>query len=323
MVRVLKIIKHRDYQGLYRLAKAKPGLVRGLFGVSGQDYYEFTTEGVLLPGVFLNLEWHCFMTIFKTLESDSKFKSSPEYTTYLTLKEEDQAHKHEELIKDYEKYRLMKIQQWTRGFQVQERSMFDKAGEIVDVFMNREIEKIYRQVEKEQVRKRVAEIRHEQQSIHEATAMLAEDAFFWVEDNILDSLFDHYTTSLINKMLEIPECRKGLLQYSGFLKTQSRHMQIDHSVKTGKEEWFTEFYKNARKSEKGALPLDSLKSVITIQRRVRGILQRKKVRKLFMKTYVKMYDPTANAAFYKNQKTGEVSWSRPAMTKHLYHKSNW
>jgi hypothetical protein len=94
-------------------------------------------------------------------------------------------------------------------------------------------------------------------------------------------------------------------------------------INTGKEEWFVDFYKGARKHEKGAVPPGGATAVVTIQRHMRGVLGRKKARKVFMQVYVKMFDSYANAAFYQNTRTGEASWTRPLMTRHLYHKSNW
>ena len=67
-------VNHAYTTGLYRLCKAKAGLMRGLLGVSGQDYYEFTTEGVLAPDTFQHLEWHCFKELFDSVERDSRFR---------------------------------------------------------------------------------------------------------------------------------------------------------------------------------------------------------------------------------------------------------
>jgi hypothetical protein len=216
------------------LAKAKPGMMRGLLGVAGQDYYEFTTDGILSPDVFQQLEWHCFSTLFQSVDRDERFKESAEFGVYKQLLEDDKVHRQEEFVKDYEKYRLLTIRHWTRGFCDGERAMFEKAGEIVDIFMKREVDAIYKKIELEQVRKRTIEVRHAEQSAYEATTLLTEDVYFWVEDSTLDTLFEHYTVSLINKMLEIPECRKGLLQYGGFLKAQTRHMHLDTSKDAGK-----------------------------------------------------------------------------------------
>lgn len=91
----------------------------------------------------------------------------------------------------------------------------------------------------------------------------------------------------------------------------------------GKEEWFTEFYKGARQGEKGAIPLHGASAVVVIQRHMRGVLGRKKARKVFMQVYVKMFDSHAKAPFYQNTRTGESSWTRPRMTHYLYHRSNW
>lgn len=323
MLSTLATVKHKEHKGLYRLTRAQPGIIRNLLGVGGRDYHEFTTEGVLLPDIFLHLEWHCFLKIFHAAENNGKFYESAEYQTYQALKEIDREHRHEEYIQDYEKYRILKIRQWTRAFCDNERAMYHKATEIVEVFMKREIELIYKQIERNAVKERVKEVRHDQQRIHEGTTLLTEDVCFWTEDDVLESLYEHYTTSLINKMLEIPECRKGLLQYSGHLKTQSRHMHIENNTKIGKEEWFTEFFTEARNSEKGAIPMNGAKSAVVIQKRMRGVLGRKKAKKVFMQTYVKMFDSYANAAYYQNVRTGESSWTRPLMTRHLFKKANW
>jgi len=279
---------------------------------------------VLPPDVFQALEWHCFMKVFMALEADMRFKRSLEYSTYSQLCVVDKAHRQAELVKDYEKYRLLLIQQWTRGFCTQEKAYMDKAAEIVEVFMKRELELLYKQAEKKSVKERVQEIRHAQQEQHEGAKMLTEDVVYWAEDNILDDLYEHYTTALINKMLEVPELRKGLMQYSGHLKAQSRHMHIDvNNGKHGKEEWFQEMFSSARQSEKGALPPNASDHAVVIQKRMRGVLGRKKARKLFMQRYVKLFDAQSNCAYYQNNVTGESSWERPLMTKHLYHKSNW
>jgi hypothetical protein len=75
--------------------------------------------------------------------------------------------------------------------------------------------------------------------------------------------------------------------------------------------------------EKGAMPLGAAKSVVVIQRHMRGVLGRKKAKRVFMKVYSKLFDPQARAPYYLNNKTGESSWTRPLMTHHLYKKSNW
>lgn len=233
---ILYIFRSICATGLYRTAKATAGFVRGLLGVSGQDYYEFTTEGVLPPDVFQHLEWHLFLTLFQAVEMDpeGRFKNSAEYTTYCTLQEEERAHRQEEFVQDYARYRLLTIQQWTRGFCEQERAMYARAGEIVEVFMKREVDAIYKRIELEEVHRRRVELRHREQAVYEAETLLVEDVYYWVEDNVLNGVYEHYTTSLINKMLELPELRKGLLQYGGFLKAQSRHMHLSANASTGK-----------------------------------------------------------------------------------------
>lgn len=160
ITQIHQAVKHRGHKGLYRKTRATAGMIRNLIGIQGRDYFEFTTEGVLPPDVFHQLEWHCFMKVFTAVENDMRFKRSNEYSMYAQLHVVDKSHRQEELVKDYERYRLMLIQQWTRGFCLEEKALMDKATEIVDVYMKREIDLIYRTVEKQSVRERVQEVRH-------------------------------------------------------------------------------------------------------------------------------------------------------------------
>lgn len=220
--------------GLYRRTRAPPGFVRGLLGVAGPEYFEFTTEGVLPPDVFQHLEWHCFQVLFKAVDQDMRFKASAEHATYLQLLDEEREHRHEEFVKEYEKYRLMTIRQWTGSFCDHERAMYLKASEIVEVFMRREVEYLYKQTERTEVHRRRVEIRHAEQAAHEAEMLLTEDVCSWVEEDTLESVYAYYVGSLVDRMLEVPELRKGVLQYGGLMKGHARHMQITPTLTGGK-----------------------------------------------------------------------------------------
>jgi len=326
MMEMLESVKMREHPGLYRLTKGRPGLIRGFLGVPPADYYEFATDDVLTPDVFDELEWACFLRVFNALEQEDRerWRASEEFNTYSKMREEETAHRRDEFIKDYEKFRLMKMDQWARSYIGIERRMFNKASEIVEIFMQREIDRLYKMWEKRLVHERVAEIRHEEQEIHESTALVRDEASFWVEEDMLDSLFTHYTSALIDKMLQIEDCRRGLLQYAGYIKATSRHMHIDPNAKSGKEGWFTDMFKEAQEAEDGAITSHThVHAVIIIQKRMRGVLARRRVRKLFMSTYEKHIDPDSGYPYYLNVITGESSWERPLMTHHLYHYSNW
>jgi hypothetical protein len=164
---------------LYRRAKAPAGFVRGLLGVSGADYYEFTTEGVLPPDVFQHLEWHCFCMLFHAIDGDVRFKESAEYAQFKQFQAAEREHRHEEFVTEYEKYRLMTVQQWTRTFCEHERAMYLKACEIVDVFLRREVDVVYKQIERQEVHRRRVELRHIEQATHETETMLVEDVYSW------------------------------------------------------------------------------------------------------------------------------------------------
>jgi hypothetical protein len=93
----------------------------------------------------------------------------------------------------------------------------------------------------------------------------------------------------------------------------------------------------SRKSSKkiaggaGSVPGDSafhispkeLSSLKRIQNACRGVLARNRVRRIFVKTYVKKWDNQYGAVFYANVKDGSSSWTPPKLYKHLFPGKSW
>ena len=344
-------VKNKDYSGYYRNKRTTIGLVGSLVGSSGSEYYEYTTEEILRPDAFDEVEWACFMHLFQVVEDrgggvrggdeiDEKlyFYNSDAYLKYKQMVDIEAGQRRAESLRLYEQTRKMKLEVWTRQFMEVERAMSRKALEAVHLFLDREVARHYEVVEKEQVRLRTEEKRHVEQSRHEFECAIVDDMVFFSETNIIDSIFDFYVVSLLDAMLKVPEMRKGLLQYAGFVKATSRHMKTeDPSADKRGDEWFNAFFSStkSKEEEKGkkknsndddyALAKRTTweAAAIKIQRRIRGYLGRKRARKVFIKAYVKLIDPASKRVYYFNNNSHTSSWNRPLITRHLLPHIKW
>ena len=353
-------VKNKDYSGYYRNKRTTIGLVGSLVGSSGSEYYEYTMEEILRPDAFDEVEWACFMHLFRVVEDRGAggggddineklyFYNSDAYLKYKQMVDIEAGQRRADSLRLYEQTRKMKLEVWTRQFMEVERAMSRKALEAVHLFLDREVVRHYEVVEKEQVRLRTEEKRHMEQSRHEFECAIVDDMVFFSETNILDSIFDFYVVSLLDAMLKVPEMRKGLLQYAGFVKATSRHMKTEDpgSDKRG-DEWFNTFFSSTKSKEeqKGTITKkknsnddDGLTSAgrgsqakrttweaaaIKIQRRIRGYLGRKRARKVFIKAYVKLIDPASKRVYYFNNNSHTSSWNRPLITRHLLPHIKW
>jgi len=66
-----------------------------------------------------------------------------------------------------------------------------------------------------------------------------------------------------------------------------------------------------------------LSALKRLQNVARGILARNRVRKIFVKTFVKKYDMQYACVYYANVKDGSSSWTPPALYKHLFQGKSW
>ena len=122
-------------------------------------------------------------------------------------------------------------------------------------------------------------IRHEEQRLREKSNAMAEDAVTWAEENILDDVWSYFLPRFLNTMLAKPDLVKGLLEYAGMLKF-TKKLSIDFGKKQD-DSWFDQFLTDSLETEKEVLPLNPLVAVARIQNRIRGVLARNRVRKLY------------------------------------------
>jgi len=210
-------VKNKDYVGYYRINRSSTGFLGSLVGSTGSEYYEYCTQEILRPDAFDEVEWACFMHLFHAIEGSRKddndgvaidddvvgavdgrvgdgvedehsFYNSEVYIKYKNAIDIESAQRKDESLRLYEQHRKMKIGVWTRHFMELEKAMASKALEAVLLFLDREVPRYYKIVEKEQVHARMEEKRHAEQSRYEFECAFVDDIVFHAESDILDGL---------------------------------------------------------------------------------------------------------------------------------------
>ena len=155
---------------------------------------------------------------------------------------------------------------------------------------------------------------------------------------------------------------RKMLNYSGLLKTKLKKKLIvmtEMNTKKGNgQEWLPDFVKQAAEMDTNGLvmnpsgyngsgssgsgggssggngngsgsgsgsgsQLDKNMAAVSIQKRMRGVFGRNRMRKIFVKTFVKQLDPESKAFYYVNLITNETSWTRPKFFVRLFPNSKW
>ena len=139
-----------------------------------------------------------------------------------------------------------------------------------------------------------------------------------------------------------------MLNYSGLLKSKLKKKLIvmtEKNVKKGNgQEWLPEFVKQATEMDTNSLSMnqsvdsggssasgnsgggsrvDQNMAAVCIQKRMRGVFGRNRVRKIFVKTYAKQLDPESKSFYYVNLITNATSWTRPKFFVRLFPNSKW
>ncbi|KAJ1423936.1 hypothetical protein B484DRAFT_398488 [Ochromonadaceae sp. CCMP2298] len=319
MVDLLKNVQARKHKGLYRPTQGRRGFMQ-MFGRSS-TYFEFSTDDVLTPDVFRELEWMCFMRVFTVVSQDPLWPQSGEFVQYVKWKEEEAVRRHADYILEYERYRLLKFGQWGRTFQAREKEAAEMAERVVFHILREEIETWFEGVERDAVRQRVAEVRHGEQEAHEGRQLVLDDAVFWVGENLMDSMYSHYTVALIDTMLRIPNVRVGLLEYAG-LTQRGMHFDFEDTA-VSKDAWFAQLFEQAKRHEELGTSSDMADACLVIQRAARGGIGRTVARKVFKKNFIKIEDPDTGYVLYHNKKTGRQSFEKPALAARLAPNAKW
>ena len=280
-------------------ARATASFWRRILGLGGAPYLKWTDEYTISPDMFDMLEWHALMKLYHTLINDEMYFTSPEYVEYLAIVMNDDKAREEALIEDYKQYRLSEILRWATSFKQQELAMSAFAFEIVDMVFDKESDMLFISQGLIGASEVVDVVRHDEQKKHEALQLTVDEALDWVFFDTMDAIYEFFVPSMINCMLQLPELRKGLLQYSGLLKDKKSSKLLKQQpalnsldAKKAKEKedaWFQPFFTAALDEESKSMPLEASVAVTRIQKIVRGAQGRKLAKREFAGTFFKKY----------------------------------
>lgn len=318
----------------------------------------WTPEMILLPSIFEDLEYACFKSLYLAFKhEEASFKLSSAYRDYEATLKHDQQLMEEELRRDYERSRWQIVRDWARHFKAYDNVIVARAEQVCDQITDDVVEHFWQRAARREVYRQGQVLHLTEQAAHEETALLRDEALGWTEENILTGIFDFYVRSFLTAMWDVPNHRKGMLQYSGLMKVNMRKRgpvgigggnEKGAGVRIGRSDaglgrliaevsetpskpvpaeefnvWFESFLAETVQRERATIPVTKDAAARCIQRRVRGMLARHVARKEFAKRYKKYFDDGVQAYYYHDSWTDEASWQRPRVFRYLYPHGNW
>ena len=284
----LKMVKYREFEGMYKIEHGKVSWWRWLLRMEGRQYEAWTTDNVVFADCLDEIEWRAFLHIFQQLERTG-FMSSPTGQQYLKEEEEAKTENISILLGLYRDFRYHNIVAWTKQFMIYEAKISALALEISNMVL--EVEET-RLVDKAVVLGTDAAtfaVMHEEQRVTEGGNLLADDSVFWAMEDMIEDVYEHFVHKTVEAMWEEPDSRKTLLEFAGYLrKSAQSRLLIKMNVKNKSHDWFNEFVNTAIEDEKKSLALDPDGASVVLQRRWRGVRGRNKARKIFVQVYRKM-----------------------------------
>lgn len=213
---------------------------------------------------------------------------------------------------------------WTKAFMVHEQRIVSLALHAANTVMAMEGIRILDSALYEGSCAQTFLIRHDQQKEHEGRALVADDTTFGAMEDMVEHLYETYVHAVVLGMWEDPEGRKSMLEFAGYLKPKPKsRLLVNMNVKNEGHDYFKKLMDDTIEEEKATIPLNTVTAAERIQRRVRGIFGRNKMKNVFVKMYSKAYDHHSGAYYYVNNSSGETTWERPSFMTHLFPDTNW
>ena len=325
LLRRIENVKTREFEGFYQRARLNPGTVRRVLGIDGRKYDCWTDDYVFVPDIINELEWLSFHTIFHAFEQhELEFKESTWGLDYARFAAAEASTKRAKLLDDYSAARLDGFKKWASSFKQVESEMFNKAEEVVCETIVSESDHLFEDLTEIVIVEMVFDQMYKEQIVHESVAMKVDETLTWVEENLFEEIYAFFVPKMLDAQLEVPEMRKGMLEYAGLIKLEmKRKMAIVLDRKSENKTWFEKWFATALEAEAAVQPLSHNEAVIRIQKTIRGFIDLKKVRMKFVNVYVKRFDSTVGACYYLNVVSNETSWERPSLYPRLFPKGSW
>lgn len=323
IVKKLEHVKNREFEGLYSLKTRQKGFLRRLFRLSGVKYEAWTAENIVSPDMYDEVEWWCMLQMSANFPIN-EFEASPEGLQLRAQNEASIAANEKALFDLYVEFRQRNFMFWTLEFVRQEKQLDAQAETLVNLCVASICDSVSYDTCNAATLEKVFVVGHDEQNSHEFTNLLVDDVVYWTTENIVEGVYAHFVKATVDTMWDIPDCRKQLLEFAGYLrKTAKARLLIDMKKKGMSYDWFEEFLTECLAEEKKSLPLNPDSAALAIQRRLRGNWGRSKARKVFVQTYMKRFDQSSGLHYYINISSGTSSWQRPLITRYIFPNSVW
>eukprot|EP01041_Mallomonas_annulata_P009771 gene9771-20318_t len=291
LLTTIERVKHREYEGFYKLHRGPPTGVRNMLGMSGEQYESWTTENIIPGDLFEILEWKTFLFLFNSLQNHN-FDNSDEAAVFRSSLVEIEKRQREAFFQDFLQYREMQMKRWTEDFIFEDTQRGNFADHVLEFYIN-----IAVNTEINHICKRAASeiafiaMQKEQKEV-ETIVLFLDDAMYWCTSNIIDELYEFYISILLNTMLEKKEFRKILFKFAEIIEPEiiqenKVEVEVEEDAPDDTNFWFSQFIEAAIHEETHALPIVPDVAATMIQKRVRGMLGRKIARRIFVTVYGK------------------------------------
>lgn len=280
----MDVVLKREYEGFYKLNLMNRGIIERILSFEGRTFEEWTTENIIPVELFNTMEYHCFCKLYK-LFTDPSCQNSEECLEILQLREQERA---EHKAADFELYKTLRKENfklWVFEFKVHESLLEDEAvcksleifEQTTDAFLNLLVDT--------EVQKMSLHCGYHAQRCHEEICLLADDSTLWAEMAIIEDVYNFYAECIVKTMWEKPDCRKSLMEFTGFLEPKKRPEWL--KKKSIATDWFQDFLNDAVEEEKRHFGLDNNTASIRIQKIARSRQGRRKAKKNFVQSYGK------------------------------------
>ena len=244
----------KEEEGHFRTTLIKKSMMRSVLGMEEASFERWSDEGSVPPDVFDKLEWACFSTLYINLSGAGAdqsfaplFTHSKQYQDFQLIYQGEQREIENENLQAYREHRYAKLLLWSKEFKKYERKVAVKADEAMDVLLDTMVEEVWEDgIEASWFSIKLREEKRLLRLFESRVALT-----FQVEDALVEEIYDHYLTALIDKMWSVEELRKGVLEYTGLI-SRLDFLEYGHMDDFKSSAWFNPWMAKVFRDEEEA-----------------------------------------------------------------------
>lgn len=219
-------------------------------GKTAKQYDEWTDEHLLAPTIYRNIEFKFKMILFEYLldeyNNNCGFWIAPEGLMLKKWFQRDAKRKYKELYKNYKEQRIQEIKAWSRIYKRKEDQISKTALTAADRCRRAICDDLVERYCLKLVEDKVVSVSAKEQKVHEKCQVIANDATWWIEEDLCEELYTIYmTTFLKNTLAGGRKERKPLLVYGEFeadAVVEFRDPQVYKKVKNESADLFKSMF---------------------------------------------------------------------------------